>query len=448
MTEEVTLELSNETPQGNQPAALSFDAQQKDAVERCCDIRTRVWPVTGPAGTGKTTIIKEIYHRLVSLGRRPIICTFMGKAAKRVQEATGLNAITIHRLLEFPHPRERDPDTGQALRSTEPKRDRFNPIEYDCVIVDEYAVVGWELHRFLMDAIPHGGLVRVFGDINQLKPVEKNSDPSIPSPFEKLLKDFKGTKLDTIHRQGEGSGIVANANLILAKRLPLRRPDFDLMFTDNPVKVLEEYVLRKQEAGVNYGTLDNQIITPANKTWVGAHKLNAVLQPLFTEGSRDDYKLPRHPWDKDEHNRLNSIYLRPGDKIINTQNNYDLELFNGEVGIVLECTDYGEVVADFGDRHVTIPPIQLVEYQDEQRTFYPQKDIYLAYALTTHKCQGSEYDNVVYVLNKSNIYGQERANFYTAVTRGRKHVTIVTDQRSLSYSVNANETAMSRKNRK
>ena len=157
-----------------------------------------------------------------------------------------------------------------------------------------------------------------------------------------------------------------------------------------------------------------------------------MLQRVFRRNDLSKgFVLPRHEWDK-----YKRYSVAPGDKVIWTQNNYDLEVFNGETGIVKDITEYEEVIIDFGDRILSVPPVvettnkwhKIVQYD-------PRMDIDLAYCVTTHKAQGSEYTNVVYVLNRSSAFIQSRPNLYTAITRARKHVHVITDQHSLTTSV-------------
>ncbi len=154
-----------------QETTIDLDETQLAAVERCCDLTQRVVPVTGAAGTGKTTILQNVYRRLYKQGREVVLCAPTGKAAKRITEATGIQACTIHRLLEYPFPGERDQTTGKALVSTDPKKDRNNPLNYMVVLCDEYAMVSVEVHRNLLDALPNGAVIRMFGDANKLQPI-------------------------------------------------------------------------------------------------------------------------------------------------------------------------------------------------------------------------------------------------------------------------------------
>ena len=139
--------------------------------------------------------------------------------------------------------------------------------------------------------------------------------------------------------------------------------------------------------------------------------------------------IERHRWVKQP------LQLFVGDKVIINRNNYDLGIFNGETGVVVEAFPYGNVVVDFGDRIVTIPSEIVTYYKGKWMTYNPQKDIDLAYVITVHKAQGSEYEEVVYVLDRTIVYNQSRKNLYTAITRAKKKVTIITDQKSLTYSL-------------
>lgn len=437
---------------------FEFDGTQLTAIDRCCDMQQRIVPITGVAGTGKTTIIREVFVKLADAGYRVVLAAPTGKAAKRIQEATGLPAMTLHRLLEYPHPGERDPDTGKALSSTVPKRDKKNPINYEVVLADEYAMVNREVHRNLIDALPSNGRVCMFGDVNQLRPIEKGKNANADSPFQVALKKFDGTVLDTIHRQQEGSGIASNGERILAGRVPLRKDDFTMLVTDQPVKALTEYVMDQLMAeNINYGTNEGQIISPTKKSWVGTHKLNAALQELLNPiGMHQRISMPRHTWDE----KL-PIKVGIGDKVIWTENSYDLrdhwdrfvydnedriidyiptppdkQIMNGESGVITAIDEWGGVSIDVGDRVVNVPNVQTVETRTGALAqIDPRKTIDLGFVITTHKSQGSEWPHVIYVLNKSSNFMQSRHNMYTALSRARKTATLITDQRSLQHSV-------------
>ena len=444
---------------------FEWDESQQTAIDLCCNMQMRIAAVTGVAGTGKTTIIREVYTTLRNAGYSVVLCAPTGKAAKRIQEATGIPAMTIHRLLEYPHPGERDPDTGKALMSTEPKRDRNNPLAQQVVIADEYAMVNRTVHRNLIDALPPGGRLCMFGDVNQLKPIEQGKLAGQESSFEAALRRFEpkgqAVRLERIHRTTEGSGIALNGERILKGQVPTRKQDFIMKITEQPVRALEEIVMDALEAGINYGSNDGQIISCTKKSWIGTYKLNILLQGLLNyQPQTDTISLPRNKWDKEM-----PIRVGIGDKVIWTENAYDLRdpwdqyegelyiptppdkiIMNGESGVILSFTDEGGIEIDLGDRIVNVPHEQTKE--DSRGHLYPtdpRKTIDLGYCITTHKAQGSEWQHVVHVLNKSTSFMQSRHNLYTAISRARKTATLIADQRSLQNAVFQTMSAMERK---
>lgn len=417
---------------------MQLDDEQQKAIAKCCDTSNRIVSVTGQAGTGKTTILRLVHDHLTKHGYNVVLCAPTGKAAKRIFEATSIPAMTLHRLLEYPYPGERDPDTGKAYAPGYPKRDKFLPVDYDVVLADEYAMVNDELHRNLIDALPRAGCLRAFGDVNQLRPIEKDKRlKDKPTPFENLLSKFESITLEKIHRQGEGSGIVHNANLVLKGRIPKRLDEFHIMVTDSPIEVLQEVCIGALDNGTDFSKINHQVITATKRRWTGTVSLNTLLQNFYRPESDGWVELPRHDWDKN-----NPVRVRVGDKVIWTENNYDLDIMNGETGVVIEASDeFGELVLDLGDRTVVVPPIVVSQYvprgssETRTREYDPRKLIDLAYAVTTHKAQGSEYDRIIYVLNRSSFFMQERGNTYTALTRAREHVTLIADQASLSNMI-------------
>jgi len=433
---------------------------QQAAIKDACDMRKRIVSITGEAGTGKTTIIKEVSTRLRAAGVAVVAATPTGKAAKRVYEATGVHAMTIHRLLEYPYPGERDPKTGKALVSTSPKRDRMNPIGYDIVLCDEYAMVKWEVHNNLLAALPRGGCIRMFGDLAQLPPIEENKKlAEKPSPFSSMLDRFDGHKLDVIFRQAESSGILRNAHLILTGRVPRREEDFTIDITSKPIEALTSYVLDTGEEYGHFDTIECQVIAPGRRSWVGTHAMNVLLQGIYNPNAMSQgIKLPRHEWETNM-----PVWIDIGDKVVWNQNTYDLRsypdrfadpdtwqqyilpdptqmILNGEAGLVIDIVREGETAGTFtidtGDRHVVIPN-EILEMTKKKRlvAIDPRMRCGLAYALTTHKTQGSQYDRIVYMMNKSLSYMLSRSNFYTGITRAQHRVHVITDMRSIQTSV-------------
>lgn len=422
---------------------IIYDTNQQKAIDLCCDTSKRIVAITGEAGTGKTTIIKKVYKELYSERKildaagniksiipNCIVAAPTGKAAKRIQEITGIPAMTIHRLLEYPMPGEIDEETGKPITRFGPKRNRDNPIDYKIVICDEYAMVNIELHRNLIDALPRGGIIRMFGDINQLDPIEegiviKNQE----SPFNEILKKFPSVVLTQIHRQNDCSNIITNAHLINQGMYPKKCPDFNMIFTSEnkqPTDLLLDIVDKDPE----FFTWKKQIISPTKVRWVGCNSLNNIIQSKrFFNTDQLGVSIERHSWVKQP------LKLYVNDKVIVNRNNYDLGIFNGETGTVTEVIPYGTITVDFGDKIIQIPTEIVTNYRGKWTTYNPQRDIDLAYVITTHKSQGSEYEDVVYILDKSIIFNQSRKNLYTAITRARKNVTIISDQKSLLYSL-------------
>lgn len=419
---------------------LEKNELQEQGIELCCDIKKRLTAVTGPAGVGKTRILKEVYDRLVSHGYRVALAAPTGKAAKRISESTGIPAQTHHRLLQYTHPGEVNPKTGKPYGVSYPRRDRMNPLEYDVLLSDEHMMVNQAMHRNLIDALPKGGALRCYGDKYQLAPIEENKRLNDqPAAFEDVLRLFPHVELTKSYRTAEGSGILENANAIKAGRMPKRLADFVLRITETPIQVVEELVYNALEAGIDYRTPAHQIIVPTVKGWCGTVALNSMIQNMFLDEQNFVMDLPRHDWAEGP----TTLRVQVGSKVIYTKNIYalepgDLEIFNGETGVVTSLNEYGEVTIDLGDRIVCIPPeISYVTPEGKYKAFDPRKDIDLAYVITTHKSQGSEYAHVTYIVNRSRAFNLNRRNTYTAATRARKHVNMIADQRGLSYALRA-----------
>lgn len=439
---------------------------QAEAIKLCLDRSKRIVSVTGAAGTGKTSIIKAVFKELQDAGVTVALAAPTGKAAKRIREATGIQAQTVHKLLEYSRPGERDEKTGKPMTDTVPKRDHTNPLWQMVVIVDEYTMINHELNRNIIDALQRGAVLRCFGDINQLPPIEPHAlQTTTQTPFEEHLsrKDAVVT-LDKVFRQGEDSGVLTAATAIRAGRMPARSADFRMVMTDQPVRKLEEFVMDQQDAGIDYSKVENQIITPTKKRWIGTYELNTVLKNIFNPRPLDEMQMPRHKWESD-------IVMRVGvgDKVVCTENTYDMRdygtryamweddgspvshsfiptpdnkvMLNGETGVVVAVYPDGAMEIDFGDRLVEVPA-SYEEYWAAKGIIIqrePGVAIDLAYALTTHKAQGSEYDHVVYVMNKSIFFMLSRENLYTGVTRAKKTATLIADQSSIGTAVRVTE---------
>jgi exodeoxyribonuclease V alpha subunit len=438
---------------------VEFTLDQKQAIYYCCDTNRRIVSVTGPAGSGKTTIMREAVKRLRERGRNVCLCAPTGRAARRISEATGYPAVTIHRMLGYGKP-EIDTDTGIPTETTRPRYNNAKPMPFHDVFVDEYMMVPEYLHRDLMDGLRPGARVLAFGDVHQLPPIEEYALNGFEKvPFERMLKFPSAVRLDTVFRQAEGSGLLSNAERIRHGKPPLKTSDFFIEVTDVPVRALRLHVERSP---ILYGTLDNQIICPTRKGEMGVYALNALLQPLVGPHvtAADRTPLEREKWQKDF-----PVAVAVGDKVICNENIYDmrdfwtrferyeddvpvwdtfvecpenLTMLNGEIGIVSDILGDGSLDIELPDRMVQMP----ASYRDYIARFDrvylrdPRKKLDLAYAVTTHKMQGSECQHVVYMMNKSIAYMQNRNNFYTGVTRARESVYLITDVHSLQNAAN------------
>lgn len=405
---------------------MSLDEVQQAAVDLCTNLtpKNRIVAVTGNAGTGKTLITKTVYQRLIEAGWRTVLAAPTGKAAKRISELTGYPAITIHRLLEFSKPSEIDEKTGKPIGKTEPKRTRFKPLDVDVVLVDEGAMVSSELYRYLLDALPAGAYIRFFGDVNQLPPVEQSKEPS---PFERLLVERPCVRLTKIYRQAGGSSIPACADLLLKGRIPQGAEDFRLVLHPSPALQLKALIEREPD---KWSTLGAQVLVPMRERKVGSTALSQMIQDIVNPPRKGtSLSLPRNKWQ--EHQPLK---VSPGDKIIWTENDYEVEVFNGETGIILGWTD-DDLDIDFGDRKCSIPRSIAVSRPWNSYVYCPWRSVSLAYAITVHKSQGSEWPEVAIMLDRTCGPMLFKNLLYTAVTRSRKHVTIISDQASLQKAV-------------
>ena len=435
---------------------MDLDVEQQNAVDMCVDITKRLVSVTGEAGTGKTTIIKQACDILTAERIPFALAAPTGKAARRIREATGYPAHTIHKLLGFNRP-DMDEETGEATSVSAPSHTRGNPLPYRIVIVDEYAMVSTALHRDLVAAIPSSGCLRTFGDVRQLPPIENNELHDPTSPFSKCLAMPNTVTLNNIYRQAEGNGIIEAARRITRGQYFTSNSDVGVYLGD---AVLHTLYGRLEATNTDWSSINNQIISPARKSDIGTVRLNGILQSRFNKEMAGKIDLPRNKWEA-----KNPCVVAIGDKVVCNTNSYDLrdyqerftefssdgvglmgsfipcpetkQMLNGEVGKIINIDEYGVLEIDFGDRVVELPA-KIHEYNSRKKyhfTYDPRKVIELAYALTTHKCQGSQYECVSYIMASCAFFNLSRPNFYTGVTRAVKHASIISDQRSLATSL-------------
>lgn len=439
--------------------AIELQGQQLVALDYALNKKKRLVAITGAAGTGKTSIMREITRRLKATNVSVALAAPTGKAARRITEATGYTAVTLHKLLGFGKP-TLDPETGIPITVTKPKYDHYNRLPVQVVMVDEYAMVHESLHRDLIDALDNGAKLIVFGDIDQLPPIEeyeikKLNGEEYKSPFERLLELPSSVVLDTVYRQAADSGILFNAGLIRRGKPPSRKSDFIIHVSDVPLKTLKDLVNKGE---TDFSSLENQVIVPVKVTDIGTYKVNTILQAILNPRGLHGLPLPRM-----KHEEKHPVSVNVGDKVVCMENMYDMRdyfsrysswkdeftpvyssfipapetysMLNGEIGLITEI-DSGTLWVDFGDRTVCIPE----SYRDINQyrkmvNVDPRKRISLAYAITTHKAQGSEFDTIVYMQHSVCSWMLSRNNVYTGITRARKLVHFITDARQYQNSM-------------
>lgn len=371
--------------------------------------------ITGGPGTGKTTTINTIIRYFDLEGMDICLGAPTGRAAKRMSEATGYEAKTIHRMLEL---------NGGMDQSAGFGRNKDNPLETDVIIIDEMSMVDIQLMHSLLKAVASGTRLILVGDVNQLPSVGPGS----------VLKDiidsgeFPVVKLNKIFRQATQSDIIVNAHKINnGENVTLDNKSMDFFFlkryeADTIINVAIQLIAQKLPKFVEATPFDVQVLTPMRKGLLGVERLNGILQQYLNPKSSD----------KKEKEHGDGIF-REGDKVMQTKNNYQLEweirsrygltidkglgVFNGDMGIIREINEFADTMT--------------IEYEDGRMVDYSLKnleELELAYAITIHKSQGSEYPAVVIPLLSGPQMLMNRNLLYTAVTRARKCVTLVGDE--------------------
>lgn len=398
---------------------IKLDELQKKAVSE--SIKNGIFILTGGPGTGKTTTINTMIRYYTEEGMDIFLAAPTGRAAKRMTEATGYEARTIHRLLEL---------NGASLeekRSAKFEKNEENPLEADVLIIDEMSMVDIHLFQALLKAIVPGTRLIMAGDINQL--------PSVgPGQVLKELIDsscFSVVMLKKIFRQAEESDIVVNAHRINEGEniaLDNKSRDFFFLERDN-VNVIYKHMIQlireKLPPYVGAESYDIQVLTPMRKGNLGVETLNGILQQYLNPPDAS----------KEEHSYGSGVF-RVGDKVMQIKNNYQIEwevvskygipvdkglgIFNGDMGIVREISEFSqELVVEFDEhRRVTYP-------------FHQLDEIELAYAVTIHKSQGSEYPAVIMPLLSGPKMLFNRNLLYTGVTRAKNCVTILGSGRAV-----------------
>lgn len=382
---------------------FTLAAQQREAIHSA--VAGGVVVVTGGPGTGKTTLVRALLATLAGADKRIALAAPTGRAAQRLGETTHREATTLHRLLKYL------PQKGTFQHNS------ADPLPVDVVLIDESSMLDVVLAAQLLEAIPPGATVVFVGDADQL--------PSVgPGNFlHDLIESgtVRVTRLSVIFRQGQQSAIILNSHRILAGEMPFQNDDpddksprdFYIIPRDEPEAIhrsLVELVTQRipQRFGMN-PTTDIQILTPMRRGALGAIEINKLLQQTLNPDGRP----------------VGSAIggLRIGDKVIQTSNNYDLDVFNGDVGIVVSVDrEADEVTVLFGKRQIAVPSGDLDQ-------------VGLAYAVTVHKSQGSEYPAVVVIVHPQHYMMLRRNLLYTAITRGKKLVVVIGSKRAIGMAV-------------
>jgi exodeoxyribonuclease V alpha subunit len=386
---------------------IVLNDEQKEAVRLA--LTEKILLITGGPGTGKTTLIRTMMTIFNRAGAAACLAAPTGRAAKRMEETTGCEAKTIHRLLAY------SPGAGGFQKNGD------QPLEADVIILDEVSMVDTVLFYHLLKALARHTVIILIGDINQLPPVGAGN----------VLADimasdrFPVVTLKKVFRQQEASLIITNAHRVNAGLMPQFRDadagrlgDFYFIRQENPEGILNtvvELVSDRVPARFGFDPLtDIQVLVPMNRGMIGTQHLNKVLQQALNAEGR--------PITSGGH------AFKLHDKVMQIRNNYEKDVFNGDIGrITAVKEDLHEIRVAFPDKTVAFDRMEL-------------DDLTLAYAVTVHKSQGSEYTAVIIPLHMQHYMMLQRNLLYTGITRGRKLVIIVGSRRALNRAVQNNET--------
>ncbi len=389
---------------------LSITLAEKQLEALRCSVENKVVVITGGPGTGKTTIINAIIKIFSRLKLKIMLAAPTGRAAKRMSETTGHEARTIHRLLEF------------SFQKGGFQKNEKKPLDCDLLIVDEASMIDTILMHHMLKAVPPKATFILVGDVNQLPSVGAGS----------ILNDIiesgsvSVVKLNEIFRQAKGSRIIVNAHKINDGIIPSfktpdpsdRANDFYFIQQEDPEKVLEiilELTRERIPRRFNFDPVEDiQVLTPMHRGVAGAGNLNKKLQEALNPGENIIIRGDRG--------------FRVNDKVMQIKNNYDKEVFNGDIGKITKIiADEQALVISFDGREV------VYEFADLD-------EIVLAYAVSVHKSQGSEYPAVVIPILIQHYMLLQRNLIYTAVTRGRRLVVMVGTRKALAIGINNNKT--------
>jgi exodeoxyribonuclease V alpha subunit len=384
-----------------QRTGLTLADSQKAAVRLA--LASKALVITGGPGVGKTTIVNSILRILAAKGIKILLCAPTGRAAKRMSEATGMEARTIHRLLEV------DPKTGGFKRGAD------NPLDCDVLVIDETSMVDVLLMHALLKAVPTRSALLIVGDVDQLSSV---------GPGQVLADVIESgsipvVRLTEVFRQAAKSQIIVNSHRVNQGQMPAldrREQDSDFYFVpaiDPPAAVERIIELIKTRIPRRFGldpVRDIQVLCPMNRGGAGARSLNIELQKVLNPAG--ERKVERFGWT-----------FAPGDKIMQIENDYDKEVYNGDIGYVAEVDPVSsELTASFDERLVTY-------------SFGELDMLVPAYATTIHKSQGSEYPAVVIPMMTQHYTMLQRNLLYTGLTRGKRLVVLVGQTKAIAIAV-------------
>lgn len=380
-------------------------ASQREAITLAT--QSKVLVITGGPGVGKTTLVDSILKILSAKKLNCLLCAPTGRAAKRLSESTGLEAKTIHRLLEF------DPQTAQF------KHNRENRLDCDVLIVDECSMVDLLLMNKLVQSIPDSAALLLVGDVDQLPSVGPGNVLSDLIESDALPV----VRLTEIFRQAAQSRIITNAHRINQGQMPdlkagTETSDFYFIEANELEKVHELLIkLVKQRIPQRFGLKsieEIQVLTPMNRSGLGARSLNIELQKALNP--QVGLGIERY-----------GSRFAPGDKVMQTENNYEKEVFNGDIGMIRNVDGVEQVVnIDFDGKSI--------DYD-----FDELDELSLAYACTIHKSQGSEYPAVIMVLHTQHYQMLKRNLVYTGMTRGKRLVVMVGSKKALWIALKQSE---------